>query len=98
LPLRRLEWNISIEYGENFDKVRGLIFDLLSSEKHILKTPEPLVELNQLADSSVIVLVRAWVRAEEYWNVYFAVNKKIYENFNEKGINFPYPQLTISKK
>jgi small conductance mechanosensitive channel len=98
LPSRRLEWNIGIEYGENFDKVKGVILDLLSSEKHILKTPEPLVELSQLADSSVVVLVRVWVKAEEYWNVYFAVNKKIYEIFNEKGINFPYPQLTISKK
>jgi small conductance mechanosensitive channel len=92
---RRVEWNIGIEYGEDFEKVKRIILDLLSSEKHILQNPEPLVELSQLADSSVIVLVRVWVKMAEYWNVYFAVNKKIYEVFNAKGINFPFPQLTV---
>ncbi|MDR0828732.1 MAG: mechanosensitive ion channel [Prevotellaceae bacterium] len=92
---RRIEWNIGIEYGESFDKVRQTILEVIGTEKRILNSPEPLIELNQLADSQVVVIVRVWVKVDNYWDVYFATNKKIYETFNQKGINFPFPQLTI---
>ena len=96
LSSRRIEWKIGIEYGEDFTKVKNLILDLLSTEKSILKKTEPLIELSQFADSSAVVIVRVWVKTEEFWNVYFAVNQKIYEIFKEKGIKFPLPKLTIN--
>ena len=51
--------------------------------------------LHALDASSVNVVVRVWVNSGDYWGVYFDTNKAIYETFNEKGINFPFPQLTV---
>ena len=95
MQTRRIEWNIGVNYGTDLNQVKIVIRDLLNSEKSIMQTPEPLVELNQLADNSVVVLIRVWVQQEDYWNVYFAVNQKIYDVFNAKGIHFPTPQLKV---
>ena len=53
------------------------------------------IALTALADSSVNILVRVWVKSEDYWSVYFDMNKTVYEVFNKEGINFPFPQLTV---
>ena len=45
--------------------------------------------------SSVNVVIRVWVKSGDYWGVYFDMNKKIYSVFNEEGIGFPFPQLTV---
>lgn len=94
---RRIEWMIGIDYGESFDKVRETILEILAQEKRILPDPLPLIELHTLDASSVNVVVRVWAPASDYWGIYFNINQQIYKTFNEKGINFPYPQLTVHK-
>ena len=56
-------------------------------------TPSVLVE--QLADSSVILLVRAWATSADYWPVLFDVNEQIYEQLPQHGLHFPFPQLDV---
>lgn len=94
---RRVEWIIGIDYGEDFEKAKGVIENLLNGDERILKDPAFLIALHALADSSVNVVVRAWVNSGDYWNVYFDMNKAIYETFNAQGIDFPFPQLTVHK-
>ena len=92
---RRVEWTIGIEYDEDFARVRSAIASLLASDERILKTPEPIIELHALSSSSVDVLVRAWVRSEDLWPVFWDFNRRVYEDFNKRGISFPFPQLTV---
>ena len=94
---RRIEWTFSIDYGENYDKVKQVIESILARETRILPDPVPFIALNTLADSSVNVIVRVWVKSENYWNVYYDINQAVYTTFNEQGIDFPFPQLTIHK-
>lgn len=92
---RRVEWIIGVDYGEDFDKVEKVVSELLATDKRILNDPAPFIALNALDASSVNVVVRVWVNSADYWGVYFDINKAIYTTFNEKGINFPFPQLTV---
>ncbi|WP_148372828.1 mechanosensitive ion channel family protein [Bacteroides bouchesdurhonensis] len=94
---RRVEWIVGIDYGEDYEKVERIVSDILTADKRILADPAPFVALHALSDSSVNVVARVWVKSEDYWGVYFDINKTIYETFNEKGINFPFPQLTVHK-
>lgn len=94
-PLRRVDFTIGVEYGEDIDKVRKALSDILSMDERVLQEPAPVIVLGSLADSSVNMSVRVWVKGENYWSVYFETNEKIYNEFNRLGINFPYPQLTI---
>lgn len=92
---RRVEWIIGVEYGENFDKVESTVRRVLAADARVLATPEPFVALHALDSSSVNVVIRVWVKKDDYWSVYFDLNKTIYAVFNEEGIGFPFPQLTL---
>ena len=92
---RRVEWVIGVEYGENFDKVEETTRRIIAEDKRVLTDPEPFVALHALDASSVNVIIRVWVKSEDYWGVYFDMNKTIYTVFNKEGIGFPFPQLTV---
>ena len=92
---RRVEWIVGIDYGEDYDKVQEVVYEILAADKRILNEPAPFVALHALDASSVNVVARVWVNSSDYWGVYFDINKAIYEAFNEMGINFPFPQLTV---
>ncbi|TWJ18644.1 small conductance mechanosensitive channel [Bacteroides zoogleoformans] len=92
---RRVEWIIGVEYGEDYDKVEATIRRILAADERILSSPEPFLALHALADSSVNVVVRVWVKSQDYWAVYFDLNKNIYSEFNKEGIGIPFPQLTV---
>ncbi len=92
---RRVEWVFGVDYGEDYDKVERVIREVLAADKRVLNTPEPFIALHALDASSVNVIVRVWVNTGDYWGVYFDTNKAIYNTFNAKGINFPFPQLTV---
>ena len=55
----------------------------------------PSVFLTSLADSSIVVTIRAWTRSEFYWSVLYDVNEKIYKEFPKNGLSFPFPQMDI---
>ncbi len=92
---RRVEWVIGVDYGENYDKVEKVIREVIAADGRILNSPEPFIALSALDASSVNIVIRVWVKTSDYWGVYFDMNKTIYATFNEKGIGFPFPQLTV---
>lgn len=95
LDTRRVEWTIGIDYGEDVDKARAAILEALRQEPLILADPEPTVALGALADSSVNLTVRVWTKTGDYWPVFNNGYRLIYDAFNAKGINFPYPNQTV---
>lgn len=94
---RRVDWTFGVDYGADYEKVKQILDEILAGEPRILPDPAPFIALHALAASSVNVVVRVWVNSGDYWGVYFDINQKVYETFNAKGINFPFPQLTVHK-
>ena len=94
-PQRRVDWTFGIGYGDSTEKARQIIDSLILADSRILKDPEPFIAVSELGDSSVNFVVRAWVNAEDYWGVYFDMNENIYNSFNEKGVNIPFPQMDV---
>lgn len=92
---RRVDWTVGVEYGENMEKVEEVVQKILAADSRILKDPAPFVALGALDASSVNVTIRVWVKNADYWGVFFDIQKKIYATFNQEGIGFPFPQLTI---
>lgn len=93
--MRRVDWTFGVEYGTDYERVKQQLESILSKDSRILSEPASQIALNQLADSSVNFVVRVWVKSADYWDVYFDINKNVYQTFNEVGINFPFPQLTV---
>jgi small conductance mechanosensitive channel len=92
---RRAEWVFGVEYGEDFEKVKVVLQRIIDADPRILKDPAPMIALGALSASSVDIKVRAWAKTADYWDVYFDMNKIVYDTFNKEGIGFPFPQLTV---
>lgn len=92
---RRLEWTVGIDYGEQVEKARAAIADVLAVDSRVLADPAPFIAVSALADSSVNLVVRVWVKQEDYWAVFHETYRRIYDTFNERGIDFPFPQQTV---
>jgi len=92
---RRVDFVFGIGYGDDLDKAKAIIFDIINNDKRILKDPEPFVRLSELGDSSVNITTKTWVNAEDYWDVYFDILETVYKQFNDKGINIPFPQMDV---
>lgn len=96
--LRRVEWTVGISYGDSVDVAREAILDLMKDDPRIVPSPAPAVWVVALADSSVNLSARAWVKNADYWDVFFEYNEKIYKTLPERGISFPFPQMDVHVK
>lgn len=94
---RRVEWIVGVDYGQDYETVKQELEALVAAEPRFLAQPAPMVALERLADSNVNIMLRAWVKAEDYWEVYYHINRLIYEQFNAAGIEFAYPQMVIHR-
>jgi len=92
---RRIDWTIGVDYGTDYDKAKTILFSILRADKRVLTDPEPFIALKTLNESSVDILIRIWVNRADYWDVYFNLNEQIYKVFAQKGINIPFPQMTV---
>ena len=97
-PTRRVDWEFGIAYGDSYEKAKAVIERLLKADSSILSSPTYFIALNSLGESSVNIVVRAWVNAEDYWNVFFSMNEKVYKTFAEENLNIPFPQLDVHLK
>ena len=92
---RRVDFTIGVGYNDDLKKVRQVLDELIAKESRVLKDPEPMVAVSELADSSVNFVMRLWTRTEDYWDVYFAVTEAVKMRFDEEGISIPYPQQDV---
>jgi small conductance mechanosensitive channel len=92
---RRMDLTMGIGYGDNIDKARQVIKDVLAEETRLLSTPEPLVAVVELGDSSVNFVVRPWVKPSDYWDVYFTLTEKLKKAFDANDISIPFPQRDV---
>ena len=94
-PNRLAEWTIGVEYGEDVENARQVALDIIKADNRVLTDPAPVVWLKELNNSSVDLVIRCWVENSNYWGVMFETRERIYNRFNELGIGFPFPQVTV---
>lgn len=92
---RRIEWTFGIGYADDIKKAKEILNELIGSDARILSEPATFVALSELADSSVNFVARAWVKSENYWDVYYDLIEKVKLTFDERGISIPFPQRDV---
>lgn len=92
---RRVDLVVGVGYGEEVDKVKAVVADVLARDERILKDPAPTVAVVELADSSVNFVVRPWTSSDDYWDVYFDTLEAVKTRFDAEGISIPFPQMDV---
>ncbi len=95
MPTRRADFSFGIGYEDDFEKAKKIILDIFSKDKRVLKDPAATARVGELADSSVNITARAWVKQEDFWPVMFDTTEKVKQAFDKKGISIPYPQRDV---
>ena len=103
--IRRAQWVVSIEYGNNVTHAKEVIQKCLDAEPRLLREPiseegEPLapffIEVTNLNASSVDLTVRAYVKRVDFLDVRFKMNEAIYAAIDaDPTLNIPFPTNTI---
>jgi len=92
---RRVDFVVGIAYGDDYDKAKSVLEGFIADDPKILDSPESFIGLGELADSSVNITLRVWCKTEDYWDVFFKMNERIYKEFDKAGLNIPFPQLDV---
>jgi len=92
---RRVDMKFGIGYGDDIDKARNVIWEVLKNDSRILAEPAPAVFVGNLGSSSVDFNVRPWVNKADYWDVYASVTENIKKKFDENNISIPFPQTDV---
>jgi small conductance mechanosensitive channel len=94
----RLDLVFGVSYAADIDHVKKVIAQVLDSDKRILKNPAYFIGVKAHADSSVNFAVRPWVKADEYWNVFFSLQEEMKKAFDKENIEIPFPQRDVHIK
>lgn len=96
---RRVDLVFGIDYGDDPDVATEIILEAAKADARVLSDPAPWVRVTNLGDSSVDLTARFWCRAEDYWELKFALTKEVKLAFDRGGISIPYPhQVEITRK
>lgn len=92
---RRVDLKFSISYGEDFERAKAAISDVVKKHPLIMNTPEPLIRVSEHGDSSIGIVTRVWVKKDDYWTVNYDLLESVKQRFDEDGIEIPFPQIDV---
>lgn len=92
---RRVDLVFGIAYSDDIDHARKVLEELVGAHAKVLETPEPVIRMHELGDSSVNFICRPWVLTADYWEVYWDLTAAVKQRFDREGISIPFPQRDV---
>ena len=91
---RRVEVVASAAYTVPVQQVMEALLEAGRVDK-VLSDPAPAAVVTGYGESAINYSLRLWVKTPDYWDVYFAVNQRVKEVFDEKGVAMTYPHINV---
>jgi small conductance mechanosensitive channel len=92
---RRIDLVVGISYTDDMVQTKNILEGLAKADSRILTDPETTIAVAELADSSVNLVFRPWVKTADYWAVRFDLTEGIKNALDEAGISIPFPQQDV---
>jgi uncharacterized repeat protein (TIGR01451 family) len=95
-PNMRLNTPVRVPYGSDMEKVREVILEAAKSHPGILEEPPPEVRVIQFGESSVDLILFAWIaNPKDRFRINDEINWEISKRFKENGIKIPFDQKDL---
>lgn len=91
---RRVDVEASASYEVPTQKVIDALVLAGTVDKALLD-PAPVAVVTGYGESAIQYSLRLWAKTEDYWDVYFQVNQRVKNTFDEQGIAMTYPHLNV---
>jgi small conductance mechanosensitive channel len=92
---RRIDLTFGISYGDDIEKAERVLREIVDEHEAVLDDPEPMIKVHELGESSVNIIVRPWVKTDNYWDTYWDLTKAVKMRFDAEGISIPFPQRDV---
>jgi len=92
---RRVDMVFGIGYDDDIAKAQSILEKIVKDHPLVLGSPEPVIRVNELADSSVNFVCRPWTKTSDYWAVYWDITRQVKEKFDQNSISIPFPQRDV---
>ncbi|MGD2116925.1 MAG: mechanosensitive ion channel [Chromatiales bacterium] len=92
---RRVDLTVGVSYDADLAHVKKVLAELVEADERILDDPAYMIAVAELADNSVNLVVRSWVKSGDYWGVLFSLTEAVKLRFDQEGIGIPYPQRDV---
>lgn len=96
--LRRVDLNFTIEKQEDYKKAEEILLNIANAHEKVLKDPAAMSRILEHTANGTTLVIRAWVKNADYWDVYFDLQEGIKKALDEKGIVMPANQLDVRVK
>ena len=94
-PARRLDLTFRVAYGDDFEKAKAILQEFGDNESRFIADKGVNVFVEELADSSVNLRLRAWTNSDDYWDLHNGLPEKVKKAFDSAGLNHPIPQSDV---
>lgn len=94
-PTRRVDINVQMSYDSDLDQVKKAIDELVNDNKMILAHPLPTVNVVEFQDSGIKLLIKVWVKNEDFWTVKFQLQDALKKTFDKYNVQIPFPQMDV---
>ena len=95
---RRVDLIVGVAYDSDLAKVKAVLQNIALTDEAVLKDEPIDVFVDALADSSVNMGLRVWVKNEDYWTTKWRIQERIKTSFDEQNISIPFPQVDVNMK
>ena len=93
--IRRVDLIFGIGYDDDIQRASDVLKEVAGQHELVLDEPPVTVHVDELADSSVNLFCRPWVKTKDYWTVHWDLTRQVKERFDAEGISIPYPQRDV---
>jgi len=93
--IRRLSIPVSVAFGEDLNRVEKVLREEVAQHEGILRKPEPIVFVDTLGSSEIVMMTHAWVRTEDYWRLLRSLTKRLKQRLDDEDMEIPFPQQDV---
>jgi len=93
--VRQLDLSVGVAYGTNLSDATAIVRRVLAANPRVLTEPAPVVGVTMLADSSINIAIRPWIKVGDYVLAQGEINQAIAEQLRAASISIPFPQREV---
>jgi small conductance mechanosensitive channel len=93
--IRQLDLSVGVAYGTNLNDATGIVRRVLAANSRVLKEPAPVVGVTMLADSSINIAIKPWVKVDDFVFAQAEINQAVAEQIRAANISIPFPQREV---
>ena len=95
MQARRVDISVPVSPTETVAAVEAALYSVVEADDRVLDDPPPMIRIHKLDEGAVEYIVRPWARREDYWDVYWDLNRAIKLRFEEDGIRLAFERRHI---